>query len=479
MIQQKVLQCLAACVAGVGFSASVLAAEALTKPAKITTDESGVLVVDGQKCFPLTLTVVPGPDAKAPSGKQAYAEFADAGIMFMRTGKASWDQGTIDDEKKVQEAAAAGGMRCCPWLGWELSDFKPGDTKKEEELKKIINMFKDSPGMGLWKGADEPDWGNLQHADKDTPEEVINVAKIIHETDPAHPIWLVQAPRGSVERMQRYTDGWDIGGIDIYPVSYPPGVHTELPNKNLSMVGDWTRWMKEVAGKKPFWMTLQIAFSGVVKPEKTLRFPTFPEQRFMAYEAIINGARGLVYFGGGLPQTLNDRDKQYGFNWTYFDKVMRPIFDEIGPKSPILPALLAPDSNIKLTVKLENPPKRAVQTKAEEKNKNDTSPKQFVQDTVEDSADQIETLVREVGNDVYVLACAKEGPTIRVRFSGLPGDFGNVTNTNMLENKEAKANAVHPGGAVMFEEPRTVEVKDGSFTDWFGPNEVHVYMFSK
>jgi hypothetical protein len=29
------------------------------------------------------------------------------------------------------------------------------------------------------------------------------------------------------------------------------------------------------------------------------------------------------------------------------------------------------------------------------------------------------------------------------------------------------------------EEPRTVEVKDGSFADWFGPNEVHVYKFSR
>ena len=34
-------------------------------------------------------------------------------------------------------------------------------------------------------------------------------------------------------------------------------------------------------------------------------------------------------------------------------------------------------------------------------------------------------------------------------------------------------------GSVIFEEPRTVEAKDGSFTDWFGPNEVHVYKFTR
>ena len=36
-----------------------------------------------------------------------------------------------------------------------------------------------------------------------------------------------------------------------------------------------------------------------------------------------------------------------------------------------------------------------------------------------------------------------------------------------------------PAGSVVFEEPRTVEVADGSFVDWFGPFDVHVYRFSR
>ncbi len=435
------------------------AAAPLTKSAKITLDEAGVLVVDGKKVFPITLTVVPGPDAKAPDGKQAYAQFADDGVMFMRSGKPAWNAETIAGEKAMQDAAAAGGMRCCPWLGWDMSNFPASDKKKEAELKKIIELFKGSPGMGLWKGADEPDWGNSHNPKNSTPEDVANVARIIHENDQDHPIWLVQAPRGTVASLKRYDAGWDVGGIDIYPVSYPPGVHTEKANKNLSMVGDWTRMMKEVAGKKPFWMTLQIAFSGTVKPERTLRMPTFPEQRFMAYEAIINGARGLVYFGGGLAPTLNERDKPLGFNWTYWNKVMVPLMEEVGPKSPILPALIAPDSKIRLTVKAENPARRAVATKEEEIKKDPNAPREYVQDETSTDVSTIEFLVREAGNDVYVLACKKEGATMRVRFSGLPAGLAK--------------------GAVVFEEPRTVEAKDGSFADWFGPNEVHVYKFSK
>lgn len=459
MACRKLIALIAACTAGIGLAAGAQAAQPITHPSKITLDPSGVLVVDGKKVFPITLTIIPGPDAKAPDGRHAYEKFADDGAMFMRTGKPDWNAETIAFEKATQDAAAAHGMRCCPWLGWDLANFPTSNTKKEAELKQVIELFKNHPGMGLWKGADEPDWGNSHNPKNSTPADVANVARIIHQNDPNHPIWLVQAPRGTVATMKRYDAGWDVGGIDIYPISYPPGVHTELPNKELSMVGDYTRMMKEVAGKKPFWMTLQIAFSGVVKPEKTLRFPTFPEQRFMAYESIINGARGLVYFGGALPQTFNDRDKELGYNWTYWDKVMKPLLEEFNSKSPILPALLAPDSKVKLSVKSEAPPKRAVATKEEEIKKNASAPKEFVQDKTYGDPNAIECLVREVGDDVYVLACMKEGPTMFVRFAGLPA--------------ECKA------GSVVFEEPRKVQAQDGSFTDWFGPHEVHVYKFSR
>ncbi len=443
-------------------SAPARAAAPLTKPAKFTFDDAGALLVDGERKFPLNLTVVPGPDAKAPNGRPAYAEFADCGVMFMRSGGPSWNDEMIEKEKALQSAAAAGGMRCCPWLGWDLSNFDPGDMQKEARLKKVIAALKDSPGMGLWKGADEPDWGNSHNAKNSTPQQVAHVAKLLHELDPDHPIWLVQAPRGTVASLKRYDAGWDVGGIDIYPVSYPPGVHSEKQNKELSMVGDFTRLMKQVAGDKPFWMTLQIAFSGVVKPGRTLRFPTFPDQRFMAYEAIINGARGLTYFGGGLPQTLNERDKPLGFNWTYFDRVMRPLFDELGPRSPILPALLAADSRIRLKVVSEPPPKRAVANKEEEQNRQAAIPRQFVQDEVSADASAVEFLVREAGDSIYVLACAREGPTIRVRFSGLPQEIHG------------------PGaGTVVFEEPRKVDAEHGTFADWFGPFEVHVYQFRR
>src|SRR5687768_14000568 len=118
------------------------------------------------------------------------------------------------------------------------------------------------------------------------------------------------------------------------------------------MVGDFTRRMMEVAGgRMPVWMTLQISWSGVIKPGKTLRYPSFAEQRFMTYQAIINGSRGLLYFGGHIGVAMSPEDRELGWNWKFWNRVLRPVIEEIGSRSPLYPALTAPNS--KLPIKVE------------------------------------------------------------------------------------------------------------------------------
>ena len=116
------------------------------------------------------------------------------------------------------------------------------------------------------------------------------------------------------------------------------------------MVGDYTKFIKEAAGGKPAWMVLQIAWSGVVKPGKTLRFPTFTQERFMTYQALINGARGLIYFGGSIEQAMCPEDASLGWNWTFWRRVLRPVLEEVGNNSPLAPALVASDSRLPVRV---------------------------------------------------------------------------------------------------------------------------------
>jgi hypothetical protein len=401
------------------------------QPSKITINENHVLVVNGRELFPIGFTLPPPPDGKAPNGKTAYEEWRSAGATFFRTGpsnEVTWDDTYIQKERAWMDAAARAGMYTLPWLK-ELSEIGPGETEKEQRLRHVINLFKDHPGMGVWKGSDEPQWGKVP------VHELERAQKIIHETDPNHPLWIVEAPRGTVDELREYDHTRDITGVDIYPVSFPPGIHSLLPNDQISLVGDHTRIMMDVSrGRKPVWLTLQISWSGVVKEGRTLVMPTFHQERFMTYQAIINGARGLIYFGGHNPQAWSPRDKELGWNWTFWENVLRRIIEEIGDKSPLHPALVAQNSEIAL---------RARQVGV------DHAP-----------AKGVEFLVREVGNEIFLFACRREGDATQIRFENLPP-------------------GLEPVAEVMYESPRTVKVVDNTLTDWFGPFDVHVYRIKR
>ena len=82
-------------------------------------------------------------------------------------------------------------------------------------------------------------------------------------------------------------------------------------------------------------MTLQIAWTGTTPtqqhPEVVPRFPTLHEERFMAYQAIVNGARGLNFFGGHPTQIADPADAESGWNWTFWSRVLRPLLPSSAP----------------------------------------------------------------------------------------------------------------------------------------------------
>jgi hypothetical protein len=404
-----------------GLLVMVAASAAMAQSGSVVTiNADKVLVLNGRKVFPIGFSPGPPTNGKTPTGKDAMQEFRDAGALLFRMSQTrDWDSQLIAEYQAALNWAAQHDMYC--WLNLrELSKFAAGDTATETELRSVVNTFKNHPALGVWKNFDEAWWGGVSAADLKRGYDVIK------QEDPNHPVVQTHAPRGTVADLQPYNAATDALALDIYPVGYPPGANSLLANKEISMVGDYADFLNQVGnGQKHFWMVEQIAWSGVTNPGKTLRFPTFAQSRFMAYQAIIHGARGLMFFGGTIGASLNAQDAALGWNWTFWDQVLKRVVQELGDKGLLAEALVTPNSTLPITVS---------------------------------GGTNIEFCVREVPPYLYILACAREGATANVTFSGLPQAAG--------------------VGELLYEAPRKVTASGGAFSDWFGPFEVHAYRFA-
>jgi hypothetical protein len=400
---------------------------------------TGALVVEGSKVFPIVLSNGPPLGAKAPSGDDALAELAAGGASFIRAGRPDWSLESIEQqiaaERKVLDAAAAQGMHCWVQLG-SVPDLPARALASSEQLlTTIVEQLKGHPALGAWKGIDEP--ANPNRPARVPAAGLVRAYRKLHQTDPNHPVVITQAPVGTVRQLVPYRPAFDITGADIYPVSYPPGKHAGGRNRDIGVVGDVTRKMRQAAGGKPVWMTLQVAWSGVIPteqhPDNVPRFPTLSQERFMAYQAIVNGARGLAFFGGHLTQIARPADAEAGWNWTFWERVLRPLIEEL-TSSAVAPALVAPDARAR----------------------------------VKSGAKDVQLLTREAGGFLYVIAVRRGSATSRVGFSGLPRKRNGRPIT---------------GGEVLFEyvhdQFRTVSVANGGFRDWLGQHDVRIYRFQR
>jgi hypothetical protein len=423
----------------------------LMRVSAVSIDSStGALLVDGRKVFPLVLSNAPPLGAKAPGGGDAFAELAAGGANFIRTGRPDWSLGQLDQqiaaERQVLDAAAAHGLHCWLQLGNapDLPERVP--AADEQLLTSIVEQLKDHAALGAWKGIDEP--ANLNRPKPVPAARLERAYRRLKAVDSAHPVVITQAPVGTLAQLTSYRPAFDITGADIYPVSYPPGKHAGRRIRDISVVGDVTQKMVRAAGGKPVWMTLQIAWSGVIPsqqhPDNVPRFPALQQERFMAYQAIANGARGLAFFGGHLTQIARPADAQLGWNWTFWNQVLRPLFSELTSPS-LAPALVAPTAE------------RTVKTRAA----------------------GVEIATRQDENFLYVIALRRSSATSQVNFTGLP--------------RRRNGRAI-TGGEVLFDyeqEPlpppiqpdrqtfRTVRAANGRFRDWLGQHDVHIYRFRR
>jgi hypothetical protein len=395
---------------------------------------TGDLLVAGRRVFPIGLSDPPPLSGVAPSGAPAWEEVARAGVSFVRNYTV-WSRAALPEQLPgvVAELDAAQRLGLQVWLALAGVDR---DLSQQSLLDEIVGAVGQHPGLGVWKGLDEPALGRAPVAG------LVAVHQRLRALDPDHPVAIIEAPRSpapapgggtrplTAAAVRPYAAACDIHGIDIYPVSRPPGLHAGGPpvNTDISVVGDMTRIVAQATGRKAIWTTLQIAWSGVFPPHPVV-FPTLQQARFMAYDAIIAGARGLFFFGGQFTQVMSPADRARGWNWTYWQRVQHPLLAELTDGAHTA-ALLAP---------LAAHPVRA-------------------------SAADVGVSTRQAGGFVYVIAARKSATTTgAVHFSGLPAGVRHGTVlAHGVSNPE-----------------RPITVANGAFTDpsRFAPHNARVYRF--
>jgi len=378
---------------------AVLGFPVLAETVSIAPDR--MLSAGKKRVFVLGLYENPGDDAVlqqvAEAGFNLVQAKADAAALdrleqhglyaWINTG-AAIDFSEDQAKRQGQLEALAGSSGSHPaLLAWEVPDealwncwygatrWRTDQEPKQQDLKfeelddaALVRQLKADQAevRRLWNRGDYVAAEDLANAiwrkmDMEPPNPDLRVSKsaekaakmcagmlegyaFLKRTDPGHPIWMNHAPRNMQAQLAAFNNAADIVGCDIYPVTEYQCGHSGLADRSLSTVGAHTTYMQDAAPGKPVWMVLQgFAWPDIEeKPtaesrEKNKR-PTFDESRFMAYDAIVRGARGLLYWG----TAYIEKDSEL---WKDLLKLVRELAD-------LQPVLAAPDAALSVSVSL-------------------------------------------------------------------------------------------------------------------------------
>jgi hypothetical protein len=388
-------------------------------------DRHGTVLLDGRKVFPIVLAKGPERGSTTPTGSDSLSELAAAGVTFFKIGPASgvWSDTDTADAIAWNREAAAHGLHT--WINLStLSRARPGSWQ-ETRLRRVIAALKRDPGgraIGMWKGAEEP-WRYR------IPPASLGFAYCLATSrsprgcagrapaDSDH-LWVtVQAPRGSPRGLRRYSPVTDVHGVNYYPVS------AGNPDPALHGVGLWTERLARATPNRSVWTTLQICWSWSGDGNGNFLLPTQREQRYMIYDAILNGARQLAFYGGHSPMCWSGLDSLHRWSWTYWNHVLAGLIREINATSPIAPALVSPGSA--RVLRSDDPTVQVISR-------------------------------RGAGRDLWVIAARSGAGSRPVTISGLPPTAGEGT---------------------VYTEGRSIAAAGGSLTDTFDRWDVHVYRF--
>lgn len=288
---------------------------------KVYIDEKGRLIVNGKPFFPLGLYL-------GPTEEEHLKRIGEAGFNTILC----YGYGVEREPEAYMERAQKYGLKVI----YSIKDFYEGTSyfpqmgKSGLELaKEYVEKFRDHPALLAWYINDELPISYIPR--------LTEMYELVKKLDPNHPQLQVLY---QIPDLELYYNCTDIMGVDPYPI----------PSQPITMVSEWTSLaVKAMAKAKPVWVVPQIFDWSVYSPNNPPREPTFEEKKNMFYQALINGAKGLIaysYFdllritgGKEAPREIFER------RWQEISRIAKEI-------KSLIPALLGGEDVAQLQGKL-------------------------------------------------------------------------------------------------------------------------------
>ena len=241
-----------------------------------------------------------------PKNSSKLEEMAQAGINLVRCQ----DMEDLDRVSKL-------GMK-----GWISLAVQDGLS---ESLMQRASYLWHHPGLAVWEGPDEiiwtftaysflkdkagftrEDWENQIPKATDYAYSVGNdlIPRMHHaiawikRNDPLkRPFWINEAVDSDAYFSREMIESVDIVGSDYYAVR-ASGTDIQSTSRLVS------RW-NSIGMGRPVWAVLQGFSWHAIREDRDRLYPTFKQSRFMAYDGIVQGVRGCLYWG---TETIDDEE---------------------------------------------------------------------------------------------------------------------------------------------------------------------------
>ena len=251
---------------------------------KVTNRDDRTFLIDDKPFFPIGLYY-----AEEEIADESGALLKDLRAMGFNTIFYHIADGNIDGAKATLDRIAAAGLH---------TQFRPpGQLQFQfDDLRKAVTLYKDHPAMLLCEHGDEP------MVNKINVEQIAPGYKLMKELDPHHPVLLVEYPYWHNEpELKRFAQACDVYAFDFYPIPLKRWMYQgkDIPHgwpHSIAIMGEVTAWWQTLAPGKPTISILQ-AWNRNPHVDGKAGHPTVAQSRFMAYQCVIRGAKGLLYYG--------------------------------------------------------------------------------------------------------------------------------------------------------------------------------------